>query len=145
MPPDSLPAHLRPYQAKGVAWLGRLCELGSHPLLADEMGLGKTVQVLALLASRPVGERSIIVCPASVIPVWLGEIKRFHPEMSAGAAVLTADEDFDTNPSAKLWISSYTQLRRHADLLAKTRFGYAVLDEAQAIKNPESKTTQNER
>jgi SNF2 family DNA or RNA helicase len=140
--PDNLPVHLRPYQAKGVAWLGRLCDLGSHPLLADEMGLGKTVQVLALLASRPIGERSIIVCPASVIPVWLGEIKRFHPEMSGGTAVLTAEDDFEKNPTARLWISSYTQLRRHATLLPKTQFGYAVLDEAQAIKNPESKTTQ---
>jgi SNF2 family DNA or RNA helicase len=140
VPPDNLPPHLRPYQAKGVTWLGRLCDLGSHPLLADEMGLGKTVQVLALLASRPMGERSLIVCPASVIPVWLGEIKRFHPELSA--SVLTADDDFAKHPEAKLWISSYTQLRRHANLLEKTKFGYAILDEAQAIKNPESKTTQ---
>jgi SNF2 family DNA or RNA helicase len=140
IPPDNLPAHLRPYQAKGVTWLGRLCDLGSHPLLADEMGLGKTVQVLALLASRPAGERSLIVCPASVIPVWLGEIKRFHPELSA--SVLTAEDDFAKHPEAKLWISSYTQLRRHANLLEQTKFGYAILDEAQAIKNPESKTTQ---
>lgn len=140
--PDNLPAHLRPYQAKGVAWLSRLCDLGSHPLLADEMGLGKTVQVLALLASRPTDARSLIVCPASVIPVWLGEIKKFHPELSASTAVLTAEDDFAKNPSARLWISSYTQLRRHANLLPHTRFGYAVLDEAQAIKNPESKTTQ---
>lgn len=140
--PEGLPSYLRPYQAKGVAWLGRLCDLGSHPLLADEMGLGKTVQVLSLLASRPAGERSLIVCPASVIPVWIGEIKRFHPELSAGVAVLTAEDDFAKNPKAKLWISSYTQLRRHADLLEKTEFGYVVLDEAQAIKNPEAKTTQ---
>jgi superfamily II DNA or RNA helicase len=137
---ETLPAHLRPYQAKGVAWLSRLCDLGSHPLLADEMGLGKTVQVLALLASRPAGERSIIVCPASVIPVWLGEIKRFHPELSA--MVLTAEDDFVRHPHAMLWIASYTQLRRHLELLPKTKFGYAILDEAQAIKNPESKTTQ---
>ena len=137
---DHLPAHLRPYQAKGVAWLSRLCDLGSHPLLADEMGLGKTVQVLALLASRPAGERSLIVCPASVIPVWLGELKRFHPEMQA--MVLTAEDDFIRHPQAKLWIASYTQLRRHLEQLAKVKFGYAILDEAQAIKNPESKTTQ---
>jgi len=140
IPPENLPHYLRPYQAKGVTWLGRLCDLGSHPLLADEMGLGKTVQVLALLASRPAGDRSLIVCPASVIPVWLGEIKRFHPELSA--SVLTADDDFAKHPEEKLWISSYTQLRRHANLLEKTKFGYAILDEAQAIKNPESKTTQ---
>ncbi len=138
--PDGLPAHLRPYQAKGVAWLGRLCDLGSHPLLADEMGLGKTVQVLALLASRPAGERSLIVCPASVIPVWLGEIRKFHPELQA--SVLTTDDDFIKSPQAKLWISSYTQLRRHSEQLDKIKFGYVVLDEAQAIKNPEAKTTQ---
>lgn len=140
--PTDLPAHLRPYQAKGVAWLCRLCELGAHPLLADEMGLGKTVQVLALLATRPLAAPTLIVCPASVIPVWLGEIKRFHPELSDGVAVLTADDDFVRNPKVRLWISSYTQLRRHAGLLAQTEFGYTVLDEAQAIKNPESKTTQ---
>lgn len=140
--PADLPAHLRPYQAKGVAWLRRLCELGAHPLLADEMGLGKTVQVLALLATRPLAAPTLIVCPASVIPVWLGEIKRFHPELSDGVAVLTADDDFVRNPKVRLWISSYTQLRRHAGLLAQTEFGYTVLDEAQAIKNPESKTTQ---
>lgn len=138
----NLPKYLRPYQAKGVSWLGRLCDLGSHPLLADEMGLGKTVQVLALLSSRQVGDRTLIVCPASVIPVWIGEIKRFHPELSADVAVLTADEDFIKNTKAQLWISSYTQLRRHADQLEQTEFGYVVLDEAQAIKNPDAKTTQ---
>jgi SNF2 family DNA or RNA helicase len=104
------------------------------------MGLGKTVQVLSLLASRASKKRSIIVCPASVIPVWLGEIARFQPGMKT--AVLTADSDFANNPDADIWISSYTQLRRHAALLDKTEFGYAVLDEAQAIKNPDSKTTQ---
>ena len=138
--PDNLPTYLRPYQARGVAWLGRLCDLGAHPLLSDEMGLGKTVQVLSLLASRASKKRSIIVCPASVIPVWIGEIARFQPGLKT--AVLTAEQDFTTNPDADIWISSYTQLRRHAALLDKTEFGYAVLDEAQAIKNPDSKTTQ---
>ncbi len=137
--PVGLPAYLRPYQARGVAWLARLCELGAHPLLADEMGLGKTVQVLSLLATRPLEGRALIVCPASVIPVWIAEIARFQPSLST--AVLTADHDFERDPTPRVWVSSYTQLRRHAPLLARTRFGYAVLDEAQAIKNPDSKTT----
>lgn len=138
--PENLPDYLRPYQARGVAWLGRLCDLGAHPLLSDEMGLGKTVQVLSLLATRKSAAPAIIVCPASVIPVWVGEIARFQPSLRT--AVLTADHDFARDTSAQIWISSYTQLRRHADLIEKTRFSYAVLDEAQAIKNPESKTTQ---
>ncbi len=138
--PAGLPAYLRPYQARGVAWLARMCELGAHPLLADEMGLGKTVQVLSLLATRPREERSLIVCPASVIPVWVAEIARFQPGLTT--AVLTAEHDFERDPAPRVWISSYTQLRRHAEMLDRTRFGYAVLDEAQAIKNPDSKTTQ---
>ncbi|MFN7340785.1 MAG: DEAD/DEAH box helicase [Opitutia bacterium] len=138
--PSGLPSYLRPYQARGVAWLARMCELGAHPLLADEMGLGKTVQVLSLLATRPREERSLIVCPASVIPVWVAEIARFQPGLTT--AVLTAEHDFERDAAPRVWISSYTQLRRHAEMLDRTRFGYAVLDEAQAIKNPDSKTTQ---
>jgi hypothetical protein len=138
--PSGLPSYLRPYQARGVAWLARMCELGAHPLLADEMGLGKTVQVLSLLATRPREERSLIVCPASVIPVWVAEIARFQPALTT--AVLTAEHDFERDAAPRVWISSYTQLRRHAEMLDRTRFGYAVLDEAQAIKNPDSKTTQ---
>jgi len=138
--PEGLPAYLRPYQARGVAWLGRMCDLGAHPLLADEMGLGKTVQVLTLLATRPGNGPSLIVCPASVIPVWAAEFARFQPGVTT--AVLTADHDFARDKAPRVWISSYTQLRRHASLLADNRFAYVVLDEAQAIKNPDSKTTQ---
>lgn len=138
--PEGAPDYLRPYQARGVAWLARMCELGAHPLLADEMGLGKTVQVLSLLATRPGTGPSLIVCPASVIPVWMAEFARFQPSVTP--AVLTADHDFSKDPAPQVWISSYTQLRRHAKLLPTARFTYAVLDEAQAIKNPDSKTTQ---
>jgi SNF2 family DNA or RNA helicase len=69
---------LRPYQRRGVEWLSHLCDVGCHGLLADEMGLGKTLQVLSLLVARPVADRpNLIVCPASVVPVWREEIARF--------------------------------------------------------------------
>ena len=65
--PPALPELLRPYQRRGVEWMHHLCEVGCHGLLADEMGLGKTLQVLSLLASRPIADKpSLIVCPASV-------------------------------------------------------------------------------
>ncbi len=139
--PDGLLPILRPYQRYGCQWLAHLCESGCHALLADEMGLGKTLQILSLLVSRPVeGKASIIVCPASVVPVWQSELRKFFPGMSS--RILRKGEDFTSGKEPSLWISSYTQLRRHKGLLEQARFGYAVLDEAQYIKNPDAKVTQ---
>ena len=67
---------LRPYQKDGVAQLHALHQLGCHPLLADEMGLGKTMQTLALVASSGEADvRDLVICPASVVPVWQKEAK----------------------------------------------------------------------
>jgi superfamily II DNA or RNA helicase len=138
---DGLPSFLRPYQAQGVKWLRHLCECGCHGLLADEMGLGKTVQVLSLMDIRPSGDRpNLIVCPASVVPVWRREVARFYPGWPV--EVLKAGHDFTQERKPCLWLASYTQLRRHKAILDKVEFGYAVLDEAQFIKNPEAKATQ---
>ena len=138
-----LPAFLRNYQAQGVRWMANLRARGCHGLLADEMGLGKTLQVLTLLHFYPFeSQDSLIVCPASVVPVWVGEVKRWYPELET--VVLRADQHFDVTATAhpRLWIASYTQLRRHKHLLDSIEFGYAVLDEAQQIKNPDAKVTQ---
>lgn len=140
---QELPHFLRDYQAKGVRWLANLRQQGCHGLLADEMGLGKTLQVLTLFHHYPiVSKDSIIVCPASVVPVWESEAKRWYPAMKTKA--LRSGEDFSnkTENGPVLWIASYTQLRRHKHLLDEVPFGYAVLDEAQQIKNPDAKVTQ---
>ncbi|MBA3849239.1 MAG: ATP-dependent helicase, partial [Opitutus sp.] len=140
-PPD-FPGYLRNYQKRGVEWMHHLSETGCHGLLADEMGLGKTAQVIALLRTRPLaGRRHIVVCPASVVPVWREEIARFFPE--AKVETLKAGHDFGTNPEPVIWLASYTQLRKHRALLDATDFGYAVLDEGQFIKNPDAKVTQS--
>ena len=136
------PPCLRPYQRQGVQWLQHLCSNGCHALLADEMGLGKTLQLLSLLHTNPISDKpSLVVCPASVIPVWNTEIRRFFPETKV--AILKKDYHFktDTRPDV-LWLSSYSQLRRHKTLLEEVSFGYSILDEAQFIKNPEAKVTQ---
>ena len=136
-----LPALLRPYQCRGVEWLHHLCDVGCHGLLADEMGLGKTLQVLSLLAARPRTDRpGLIVCPASVVPVWRGEIDKFFPHLVTD--VLKAGNDFVSRKGPALWLASYTQLRKHRALLDGVEFGYAVLDEGQFIKNPDAKVTQ---
>jgi SNF2 family DNA or RNA helicase len=140
------PDFLRDYQARGIHWLAGQCELGCHVLLADEMGLGKTLQVLGLIEARPLEEEAgrrphLIVCPASVVPVWKNEIQRFYPKLRI--SILKTGHDFETvetDPGA-IWLASYTQLRRHKHQLGKIQFGYSVLDEAQQIKNPDAKVS----
>jgi SNF2 family DNA or RNA helicase len=139
--PPALPELLRPYQRRGVEWLHHLCDVGCHGLLADEMGLGKTLQVLSLLAARPITDKpTLIVCPASVVPVWREEVAKFFPHLSVD--VLKTGHDFVQHKGPIIWLASYTQLRKHRSLLEGVEFGYAVLDEGQFIKNPDAKITQ---
>jgi superfamily II DNA or RNA helicase len=138
--PPPLPDFLRPYQRRGVEWLHHLCTVGCHGLLADEMGLGKTLQVLTLLATRPLpGMPTLVVCPASVVPVWREEMAHFFPQLQCD--VLKTGHDFTTHREPVVWLASYTQLRKHKPLLDQVEFGYAVLDEGQFIKNPDAKVT----
>ncbi len=143
-PPPAPPALLellRPYQRRGVEWMHHLCDVGCHGLLADEMGLGKTLQVLSLLFARPLeGKPTLIVCPASVVPVWREEIAKFFPSLAVD--VLKTGHDFTQRTDPVIWLASYTQLRKHRSLLSGVEFGYAVLDEGQFIKNPDAKITQ---
>lgn len=135
-----LPEFLRNYQREGVEWMAHLLDLDCHALLADEMGLGKTVQVISLLATRSTPEKKdLVVAPASVIPVWEKELARFFPEIKVH--ILRSGSTFAEEGSDGIWLASYTQLRRHSELLPKTEFGYAVLDEGQMIKNPTAKIT----
>lgn len=132
---------LRPYQKDGVTQLHALHQLGCHPLLADEMGLGKTMQTLALVASA--GEADIpdlVICPASVVPVWQKEANKHFPKLKVN--ILSKGNTFDDDSEPCLWVASYTQLRRHRHLLDKQDFRFAILDEAQLIKNPKAKVTQ---
>lgn len=141
--PGELPEFLRHYQEVGVRWMANLRERGCHGLLADEMGLGKTLQVLTLLRFYPFHDQSsLIVCPASVVPVWENEVRRWYPKLTT--EILRSGNDFAEadGTGSKIWIASYTQLRRHKHLLEDAAFGYAVLDEAQQIKNPDAKLTQ---
>ena len=130
---------LRAYQRRGAAWALKLYRHGCNALIADEMGLGKTVQALTIInrcRTCEGGGKFLVVCPASVIPVWISETKKFYPDIACG--VLGAHSRLD---SADLWIASYNQLRRNRNLLADAQFELAVLDEAQFIKNPDAKTT----
>jgi len=131
---------LRPYQETGARWMTRLLDNECHCLLADEMGLGKTVQVIAVLKRNlEEGQKVLIVCPASVVPVWISEIERFAPELKArkydpGLISRRLDE-WD------VLVTSYTLLRNRIERVRKLEFEFAVIDEAQFIKNPDAKST----
>ncbi|MBR4598045.1 MAG: DEAD/DEAH box helicase, partial [Opitutales bacterium] len=128
---------LRNYQRDGVSRILSLFSAGCAMLLADEMGLGKTVQSLAAISAHYGGSKKfLIVCPASVIPVWKGEIEKFFPDFKC--FVFDSNTDFAANGGG-IWLASYTQLRRNKQKLEGAEFEIAILDEAQYIKNPDSK------
>lgn len=146
--PKGLKATLRPYQEQGLSWLTFVHELGSGGVLADDMGLGKTIQTIALLLNlksekktQPL--RALIVAPTSVVTNWVREIERFAPGLTTalwhGAG---RKEQMEELESANVIITSYALLRRDIDLLKRLRLDYAILDEAQNIKNPLSATAQ---
>jgi SNF2 family DNA or RNA helicase len=137
---SSLPDFLREYQAEGVAWMQHMFNNGGHCLLADEMGLGKTLQVLTLIAHcAEFDQSSMIVCPASVVPVWKMEIERWYPNLQV--EILKSDH-LPKREKGVLWLSSYSLLRRHVDQVKSVTFEYLILDEAQCIKNPLAKVSQ---
>lgn len=142
--PGGFHGTLRPYQHAGVAWLQRLRELGFGAVLADDMGLGKTVQLLAHAAiERAAGrlnEPVLIVAPTSVVPNWRAEIARFTPALRV-LSLTGADREqrFDRIAENDVVLTSYALLRRDAGVLLERQWSLAVLDEAQAIKNPASK------
>lgn len=135
--PEALPDFLRPYQARGVAWIRQMFDRGVHPLVADEMGLGKTLQVLSVLArDKRKKSSALIVCPASVVPVWQNEIRKFFPQLSY--TVLNSEKKFASAERPRITLASYGHLRRSTGKISRKKFTYAVLDEAQFIKNPQT-------
>ena len=148
-PGDALAGTLRPYQQVGVRWLYFLTKLGLGACLADDMGLCKTIQVLSLLLILKRQERqpSLLVAPASLLANWAAEIERFAPGLKAliahpsamPAAELKAVEGARLR-DIDLVITSYGSLLR-VPWIAETPWRLAVLDEAQAIKNPGAQQT----
>lgn len=128
--PSGLDATLRPYQSTGVAWLQFLQRAGLGGILADDMGLGKTLQALCALNGR-----SLVVCPTSVLPNWEAEIKRFRPDLSF-ATYHGPGRALD--PAARITLTTYAIVRLDAAALSQVVWDGVVLDEAQAIKNPQS-------
>ncbi len=141
-PPATLVAELRPYQRRGLSWLAEMAELGLGGVLADDMGLGKTIQVLALhlvRRSRRGRGPTLIVCPASLMGNWQREANRFAPSVPV-RRYHGPDRSLDEVGDDELVVCTYGIVRRDAERLAEVGWDLVVADEAQAVKNPMSRT-----
>lgn len=133
---------LRPYQKAGYNWMRFLNEYNFGGCLADDMGLGKTVQTLALLAmekERSEGTTSLLVMPTSLIYNWELEARKFTPKLKI--LIYTGTQrvkDCRLFERYDLVLTSYGITRLDINVLKEFYFNYIILDESQAIKNPDS-------
>lgn len=138
--PKQLKATLRPYQNRGVSWLGYLEDLGLNPCLADDMGLGKTMQIIALLLDKPKEKTALLIAPTSVVGNWQREIQKFAPSLKAAihhGSKRKTSEDFKSLVEANdIIITSYGLIRKDKKLFNDTTWSRLIIDEAQNIKNP---------
>jgi superfamily II DNA or RNA helicase len=146
-PPDELQAELRPYQQRGYEWLRFLASQKLGGVLADDMGLGKTVQALAAILARKTLGPTLVVAPRSVLRNWQDEATKFAPSLRVAILHGARKRTYDRLEKGELdvVITTWGTLRNDIDRLIAARFATAVLDEAQAIKNPDSLTAQAAR
>ncbi len=145
--PRAFRGELREYQRDGLGWFGFLQAFGFGGCLADDMGLGKTIQILALLEQRrarrlkhdEVRKPSLVVVPKSLVFNWIEEAAKFAPQLKV--------VDYTGNDrqarvhelaTADVILTTYGTLRKDTDQMLALDFDYAILDEAQAIKNPKT-------
>ncbi len=146
--PAGFVGELRHYQEDGLAWMAFLQTLGWGGCLADDMGLGKTIQVLALLLARKGCAEfpSLIVVPKSLVFNWVREAARFAPALSVLDYTGNQRKEVrDKLGESDVLLTTYGTLRRDIEFLGKQTFDYAILDEAQAIKNPTSLNAKSSR
>ncbi len=121
---------LRDYQRDGVQWLAFCKKAGFGALLADDMGLGKTLQALCVLEKR-----SLVIAPTSVLQNWVEEARRFRPELSV---CLYHGPQRALEASADMTVTTHALLRLDEEALASVEWDTVVIDEAQAIRNPDT-------
>lgn len=143
-PPLGDEFELRPYQQQGYNWLSFHHEMGTGALLADDMGLGKTLQMLALIAANVEAypdARHLVVVPTSLLFNWDREARRFFPQLEVGYYYGPGrnPQKAETHFKGKnLILTTYGTVRSDIGTLADYQFDAVILDESQAIKNPDA-------
>ena len=137
-------AKLRDYQEVGVRWLSMLNHYGFGGILADDMGLGKTLQTIAFLSSVATADSKILIlAPSSLIYNWKEEFEKFAPQMKVEVIYglkASRDEIIASNPQVA--ITSYASFRQDVEQYEKNQYQYLILDEAQVMKNSQTKIAQ---
>lgn len=138
-------ASLRPYQESGLNWLQALDDLGYGGCLADDMGLGKTLQTISFLQflkEKYPGSTQLVVCPTSLIFNWENEIQKFCPSLKyythyglQREFTAVHFEEYD------VVLTTYGVVRNDLEELNAFLWQYIILDESQAIKNPDARVT----
>ncbi|EEV21053.1 SNF2 family N-terminal domain protein [Treponema vincentii ATCC 35580] len=141
--PQTLQATLRPYQEKGFQWLYSTIKSGFGCLLGDDMGLGKTLQVIALILKlKEQGfEHSgiLIAAPASLLPNWEHELHTFAPSLRC---TILHGQGRRFSAKSDIHITTYQTLQRDVKKLSEKIFDCLIIDEAQAVKNTQTKNAQ---
>ena len=152
--PSGFEGQLRTYQRDGLSWLGFLSDAGIGACLADDMGLGKTVQLLALLAHERTDPAvrpgpTLLIVPMSTLENWDQETKRFCPNLKVymhhGTFRLSGGQFIAEAVAADIVLTTYSLAFRDETLLTQVPWRRIALDEAQNIKNLETKQTQSIR
>lgn len=149
--PDSFPlpvldirATLRSYQQTGVKWLSMLDAYGFGGILADDMGLGKTLQTIAFLSSRLTQESQVLIlAPSSLIYNWKDEWSKFAPDVDVVVVHGNKEQRQEViMEHHQVMVTSYPLFRQDSALYKKETIDYLILDEAQVMKNAQSKIAQ---
>jgi SNF2 family DNA or RNA helicase len=151
--PRGMQSDLFGFQERGHGWLRLLGDRGIGAILADDMGLGKTVQAIAMLLSeREAGVATgptLVVCPMSVARQWVAEVERFAPSLRVhlhhGSDRLADDVLIEAVSKVDVVVTSYDIASRDVDTLAAIAWDRVLLDEAQDVKNPQTKRARSLR
>ena len=140
-------ASLRDYQEKGVRWLQMLHHYGFGGILADDMGLGKTLQTIAFLTSQVTEDsRVLILAPSGLIYNWADEFRKFAPQLDLTVVHgLKANREAILSENHQIYVTSYATFRQDSELYQEMDFDFLFLDEAQVMKNAQTKIAQSLR
>lgn len=143
----NIQAELRDYQKKGIQWLQMLHHYGFGGILADDMGLGKTLQTIAFLSSQIQADTSVLIlAPSGLIYNWADEFQKFAPDLDVAVVHgLKSHRESILAENHQIYVTSYATFRQDSEIYRDLSFDFLFLDEAQVMKNAQTKIAQSLR
>ena len=143
----NIKADLRDYQKKGIQWFQMLHYYGFGGILADDMGLGKTLQTIAFLSSQVQADTSVLIlAPSGLIYNWADEFQKFAPDLDVAVVHgLKFHRESILAENHQIYVTSYATFRQDSEIYRDLSFDFLFLDEAQVMKNAQTKIAQSLR